>query len=75
MNDESPIPGELVEQIKNERRRARLSQEELAALAGISRRPIFLLETGRGSIRVDTLVKILDALGLALEIRPKGPKP
>lgn len=63
----------LGERIKSARKRARLSQDDLAALAETSRRPIYLLETGRGSIRIETLLKILDALGLEIEIRPKGP--
>ncbi len=63
---------DLVSQIKNARLKARLSQEELAALANISRRPIYLLESGRGSIRLETLMKILDALGLDLAVIAKG---
>lgn len=72
-SEDVPIPAHLVEQIKGARIKARLSQDELAALASISRRPIYLLESGRGAIRVDTLIKILDALGLVLNIQPKGP--
>ena len=64
----------LVEQVKKARVKARLSQDDLAALADISRRPIYLFESGRGSIRLETLFKILDALGLEIHIRPKGPK-
>ena len=67
------LPDALVEQIKEARQKARLSQGELAELASISRRPIYLLESGRGAVRVDTLIRILDALGFTLEIRPKGP--
>jgi transcriptional regulator with XRE-family HTH domain len=70
MNDR--FSSEFIEQIKNARLKARLSQEELAALASISRRPIYLLESGQGTIKLDTLVKILDALGLALTIVPKS---
>jgi DNA-binding phage protein len=44
----------------------------LAALADISRRPIYLLESGKATIRLDTLLKIIDALGLDLQIRPKA---
>ena len=61
----------LSAQIKRARQKARLSQDDLAALAEISRRPIYLLESGRGSVRLDTLDKILDALGLEIQIRPK----
>ena len=74
MTDHPPAPCSLAAQIKAARLKARLSQDELAALASISRRPIYLLESRRGAVRLDTLVKILDALGLVLEIRPKGPK-
>lgn len=63
---------DLAEQIKIARQKARLSQDELASLANISRRPIYLLESGRGSIKLETLVKILDALGLNLTISPKS---
>lgn len=73
--EDSAIPSDLVERIKSTRRKARLSQQELADLASISRRPIYLLESGRGAVRLDTLLKILDALGLTLEIRAKGPRP
>jgi len=69
---EHPIPSELVAQIKAARKKARLSQEDLASLASISRRPIYLLERGRGAIRLDTFIKILDALGLSLQIVAKG---
>ena len=74
MEERQPLPQELVEQIKKARLEARLTQEELAALADISKRPIYLLESGAGAIRTDSLVKILDALGLELSIQPKGPR-
>lgn len=61
----------LAQGLKAARTKARLSQEGLAELAGISRRPIYLLENGKGSIRVDTLLKILDVLGLTLSVQPK----
>ncbi|MDR3688705.1 MAG: helix-turn-helix domain-containing protein [Fimbriimonas sp.] len=72
MDEKPAIPIELIEQIKRARKQARLSQDDLAALASTSRRPVYLLESGRGAVRVDTLVRILDALGLELQIRPKG---
>lgn len=74
MRHDNPIPGALVDRIKRARKRANLSQDDLAALASISRRPIYLLESGRGAIRLDTFIRILDALGLVLEVRPKGPE-
>ena len=72
MTDISLKPTELAEQVKRARLKARLSQDELAALASISRRPIYLLESGKGSVRLDSLLQILDALGLTLQIQPKA---
>lgn len=65
----------LGEEVRAARRRARLSQDELAELAGISRRPIYLLESGKGAVRLDILLRILDALGLEITLRPREPKP
>lgn len=64
---------ELAHQIRQARKQARLSQDDLAVLASVSRRPIYLLESGRGAIRTDTLLQILDALGLVIHLEPKGP--
>ena len=60
------------EQVRRARTKARLSQVELAVLASISRRPIYLLESGKGSVRLESLLHILDALGLTLEIQSKA---
>ncbi len=62
---------ELAQKVRQARKAAKLSQDDLAALSSISRRPIYLLESGKGAIRIDNLMQILDALGLELEIRPK----
>ncbi len=55
---------------------ANLSQNELSERTGMARRPIHLAETGRGSIRIDNLVRILDELNLELDLKPSdNPKP
>jgi transcriptional regulator with XRE-family HTH domain len=61
---------ELSQVLRDTRRRAGLTQDELASLAAISRRPVYLAESGR-EIKLGTLLKILDALGLQLEISPR----
>ncbi len=63
---------ELGLQVRQARVRAKLSQEQLAALASTSRRPIYLLECGKGAIRLDTLLSILDALGEEIRVVAKG---
>ena len=49
------------------RKQARLSRRGLADLAGVGKTIIYNLENGRGSIRLDTLQKILTALNITLE--------
>ncbi|MCB8933713.1 MAG: helix-turn-helix domain-containing protein [Fimbriimonadaceae bacterium] len=60
------------EVVRRARRDANLSQEQLAALAGLSRRPVYHLETGRGAVGLDSLVLLLDCLGLEIAIVPKA---
>ena len=59
------------EQISTERRRMKLTQLELAELAGLSLRPIYLLETGKGDIRLGSLLKILHVLGMQVNLVQK----
>jgi predicted transcriptional regulator len=58
-----------------ERRRARgLSQTELAELVGTTQSAIARLESGGRPPRIDTLLRIADALDcdLAVELRPRA---
>ncbi|HEX5762098.1 MAG TPA: helix-turn-helix transcriptional regulator [Solirubrobacterales bacterium] len=52
------------ENLKRCRRRAELSQEELAIRASLHRTQIGLLERGSRQPRIDTLVKLAGALGI-----------
>ncbi len=49
------------------RRRAALSQEQLAELAGLHRTEIGLLESGARVPRLDTLVKLMGSLEVSAE--------
>ena len=62
---------EIAAAVKRARKKQRLSQDDLALLAETSRRPLYLLEQGKGSIRLETLLRITDALGLDLEVRAR----
>lgn len=53
------------------RRRARLRQDELAALAGIDRQYLGELERGKLTQHLGRLVGVLDALGLELTAIPR----
>jgi ribosome-binding protein aMBF1 (putative translation factor) len=50
-----------------------LSQRELAARIGTSQNRIYLIENGEANPTLDTLQRLSDVLGFALEIRPKEP--
>jgi transcriptional regulator with XRE-family HTH domain len=53
------------------RRRAGLTQRELARLAGMPQAAVGRIETGKVTPRVDTLSKLLDLCGCSLEVEPK----
>lgn len=53
------------------RRERGVTQEQLAAAAGIERSTIFRIETGRFSARLDVLDKIARALGASVELIDK----
>lgn len=49
-----------------------LKQEDLAEMAGISSKTIYLLEQGKGNPSLDTLQKIFEILGLEIDVNIKG---
>lgn len=49
-----------------------MSQAELAARAGVSRKWIYEFEAGKPNAEVGLLLRVLDALGLTLEVIPDG---
>jgi HTH-type transcriptional regulator / antitoxin HipB len=54
--------------VHHERERSGLRQDELALVAGVSTRVIHQIEHGKPTSRLDSLVSVLDALGLQLAI-------
>lgn len=57
------------EEIRTARTRAGLSQTRLAALVGLAQRTISGIETGDLRLPVETLIKIMRALRVSVEIR------
>lgn len=58
--------------LANARRRAGLSQQRVAALAGVPQSTVGRIETGRLEPRAETLDRLLNALGLQLELLPQA---
>jgi len=57
--------------VRHARRRAGLTQRQLAARAGIPQETIARIERGRSDPRVNTLDRLLAAAGSGLEIMPR----
>ena len=59
---------ELGAAVKVHRKKAGLTQLELARLAGVGKTVVFDLEKGKETIRVATLLNILAALNMSLRL-------
>lgn len=64
---------EIGETIRKRRELLGLLQPQLAAISGINRRTIQLVEAGKANPTIETLVKIADPLGLTLKLILKEP--
>ncbi|HEX6257424.1 MAG TPA: helix-turn-helix transcriptional regulator [Euzebyales bacterium] len=58
--------GEVIDDLAVRRRAAGLSQTEVAARMGTSQSAVARLEAGRGDVRVSTLERYAQALGLTM---------
>lgn len=51
------------------RKKSGLTQKQLATLAGVGKNVIYELESGKQTIRLDTLLKILIILNIEIDFR------
>ena len=63
------MTNELRQRIKERRQALGITQKELADRVGVSRPMIAMIESGEREPSLDTLVRILSALGLLLEVK------
>jgi HTH-type transcriptional regulator/antitoxin HipB len=63
-------PDDLGLFLRDQRRRAGLSQQDLAARAGTSRRWLSDLEGGKATVEVGRVLKVIFALGLMMDVKP-----
>ena len=68
MEDRTTVIGR---QIRERRRSLKLTQEDLANLAGCSPRFLREVEGGKPGVRLDKLLDVVEALGLELQITPR----
>jgi len=64
----SPRHRALGEGVRARREALGLRQSELADLAGCSARFVHTLETGKGTVRLDKVLDVLEVLGLSLKL-------
>ena len=59
--------------LQKRRRELKITQPDLANLAGISVNTLYKLERGKANPTLEILEKLLEVLGLELKITPKMP--
>lgn len=72
------VPLEIGRRVRSAREGLGLRQDELALAAGVSTRLVHTIENGKPTSRLDSVLCVLGALGLTLEVadphrRPQEP--
>jgi y4mF family transcriptional regulator len=65
------FPDQLAAGVRARRGSLRLSQRELAELAGVSERFVRFVEQGKRTVQLDSLIALLDTLGLELRVQTR----
>jgi HTH-type transcriptional regulator/antitoxin HipB len=63
---------EIARLVREERRRQGMDQKTLALVANVAVRSVHRVEHAEQTVRLDTLLKVLAALGLELTVRRRG---
>lgn len=61
--------------IRSERKRQQLTQEQLAAVAGVGVRFVRELESGKETCRLGLALALLQTLGFTVSVAARGAKP
>ncbi len=62
---------DMIQKLIERRNELRLSQLQLASIAGMKQPAIARLESGLNNVNVSTLFKVANALGLDIEFKPR----
>jgi HTH-type transcriptional regulator / antitoxin HipB len=57
------------------RKQSGLSQQALAALAGVGKTAIFDIEKGKETVQLNTLIKVLEVLNIQIQFITPFPEP
>ena len=72
MKTELANTSQLAEIVRRERKRQRVSQIRLSQLADVGVRFVRDLEDGKETVRLDKVLKVLETLGIAVELSCTG---
>ncbi len=67
--------GDLAAAVRGRRKDLGMNQAELARRAGVSRKWIYEFEAGKATAELSLLLRVLDELGLALDVAPRPDVP
>lgn len=67
--------GDLAAAVRGRRKDLGMNQAELARRAGVSRKWIYEFEAGKPTAELSLLLRVLDELGLALDVAPRPDVP
>lgn len=70
-----PLATDIGRRVRQGREALGLRQDELALAAGVSTRAVHQIEAGKPTSRLDTLERVLAALGLTLGVVPRIGRP
>ncbi len=70
--NEAAFMEQVAAAVRSARHRQGLAQEELAMAAGVSTRTVHKIENAHPTVRVDSALKVLDALGIVVRLDDPG---
>lgn len=62
----------LADEVRARRAALRLSQQDVADMAGVSERFVRFVEQGKPSVQLDSLLAVLETLGLELQLSTRS---
>jgi transcriptional regulator with XRE-family HTH domain len=67
----TPDPLDVGQALRSRRQELALTQDEVAEVIGVNRRVVGELERGKGSVRLEIVLRTARALGLDVELLPR----
>ena len=68
---EFPVVDVIASMVRTERRRQHMDQRTLALVANVAVRSVHRIENAEPTVRLDTVLKVLGALGVEIQLHPR----